>query len=291
MVKGLVSIIITTYKTNDSILKSIDSALHQSYKNIEIIVVDDNDPKSEYRIYTENLVKKYSKFNNVKFIFHKKNMNGSTARNTGASAANGEYLSFLDDDDYYLENKILCEIELLKKNDLDFCSCYYYRNNKVYTFPIKNDYTEDVFFNKIVPQTSSFFLKKKCFDELKGFDVSYFRHQDYEFLLRICKKYKIGIVDKPLYVRDSNGINNVPNGHSLELLKDKFLSDFDYLINNHQLNKKKIYAKNYSIVLFSYLKEKNNKKAIEIIKKYNNIYFWGFFIKKIFMSIKYKVRG
>lgn len=291
MVNDLVSVIIPTYKTNNSLMKAIESVLNQSYSNIEVIVVDDNEPTSEYRKHTEQMMKTFEKKENVHFIFHETNMNGSAARNTGAKNAKGTFLAFLDDDDYFLENKIEKQLEFLKKNDLDFCTCYYYRNGNIYSFEVRNNYAKEIFLNKTTPQTSSFFIKKSCYEELGGFDITYFRHQDYEFLLRVCEKCRIGVLQEPLYVRDNNGVINVPNGEKLEKIKDKFLLDFEYLMDKYNLDKKKIYAKNYSSVFYAYIKNKNMKDAMRIVKQHGNISFFLYILKRIFTSIRYKVRG
>ena len=73
---GLVSVIIPTYKRADRLKKTIESVLDQSYPNIEIIVVDDNDSISEYRKKTELIMSEYINASNVKYIKHSKNMNG-----------------------------------------------------------------------------------------------------------------------------------------------------------------------------------------------------------------------
>ena len=102
----MVSVIITTYKRAEFLERAIDSVLNQSYKDIEIIVVDDNGLNSPYSIYTQNVMKKYSSNDKIKYIQHKTNKNGAAARNTGIQASVGEYITFLDDDDFFLKNRI-----------------------------------------------------------------------------------------------------------------------------------------------------------------------------------------
>ncbi|MDQ5913792.1 MAG: hypothetical protein QG623_411 [Patescibacteria group bacterium] len=81
--KPLVSIIIPTYKGSTTLARAIMSCLGQSYMPTEIIIVDDNDPKSTERYKTESIVKNYENLGNVIYIKHSKNRNGSAARNTG----------------------------------------------------------------------------------------------------------------------------------------------------------------------------------------------------------------
>ncbi|MDH6373268.1 glycosyltransferase involved in cell wall biosynthesis [Paenibacillus sp. PastF-3] len=114
-----VSVIIPTYKRSDFLLRAIDSVLNQTYLNIEIIVIDDNEPRSNFRVETELKMKKFS--NNPKIIYIKNlsNLGGALARNEGILRSTGEYITFLDDDDIYINDKISTQIEFMVKNDLD----------------------------------------------------------------------------------------------------------------------------------------------------------------------------
>ena len=103
MNEPLVSVIVTSYNGSDSIARAIESVKKQTYKNIEILVVDDNGLGSEEQVKTEKIV---STFSDVKYIAHEVNKNGSAARNTGAREAKGEFYCFLDDDDEFLEKRL-----------------------------------------------------------------------------------------------------------------------------------------------------------------------------------------
>ena len=113
----LVSVIIPTYKRPDKLDVAINSVLRQTYPNVEVIVVDDNDPDTEGRRLTEEKMSKFNDESRVKYIKHDHNKNGSAARNTGARASKGEYVAFLDDDDEYLPNKIESQLQTL---DIEF---------------------------------------------------------------------------------------------------------------------------------------------------------------------------
>lgn len=92
-----VSIIITTYKRPTFLKRAIISALNQTYKNIEVVVVDDNNENSNYRKETENMILQFQ--DKVKYIKHSENKGACHARNTGILYSTGELFSFLDDDD------------------------------------------------------------------------------------------------------------------------------------------------------------------------------------------------
>lgn len=116
----LVSTIIPSYKRPASFVKrAIDSALNQTYQNIEIVVVDDNPPGSPAREDLAQLLQEYEGEARVRAVINPQNMGGSEARNEGVKAARGEYLAFLDDDDEFLPNKIEAQLTLMLENDLD----------------------------------------------------------------------------------------------------------------------------------------------------------------------------
>jgi len=114
-----VSVIIPTYKRSDFLQRAIDSILSQTYTNIEVIVVDDNTPDSNYRLETERKMMKYRNYSNVIYIKNQSNLGGALARNEGIFKACGDYITFLDDDDIYLPNKIATQVEYMVQNELD----------------------------------------------------------------------------------------------------------------------------------------------------------------------------
>ena len=91
-----VSIIIPTYKNRGGLTTSVDSAIRQTYQNIEVIIVDDNPPDSEERHFTEQIMEGYLADPRVRYIKHAENKNGAAARNTGINSSTGEYIAFLD---------------------------------------------------------------------------------------------------------------------------------------------------------------------------------------------------
>ena len=110
----LVSVIITSYGGSNTLCRAIDSILEQTCQCFEVIVVDDNDPNTNQRFRTSNMMKKYINDNRVKYIKHKHNINGSAARNTGINSAKGAYITFLDDDDYLYPDRLELAVKVLE---------------------------------------------------------------------------------------------------------------------------------------------------------------------------------
>lgn len=121
--EALVSVIIPTYKRKN-ILCAVDSVLNQSYSNIEIIVVDDNAEFPEYRKYIENELNEYIINKKVILIQNMKNLGGALSRNEGIVASHGTYITFLDDDDWYLQEKIEKQVDVFRTTDADIVYCW-----------------------------------------------------------------------------------------------------------------------------------------------------------------------
>lgn len=111
----LVSVIITTYGRTKFLESAIKSVIAQTYKNIEIIIVDDNAQRNDIRKEVMNIV---SKFSCCKLILNKTNLGGSLSRNEGIFKSKGYFISFLDDDDTYEPQRIEKNVKTykLKKN-------------------------------------------------------------------------------------------------------------------------------------------------------------------------------
>ena len=109
----LVSVVIPTYSRPIFLKRCIESVFNQTYKNIEIIVVDDNDPDSEERLLTKQVMEEFSCCSNVVYILHDRNKNGSAARNTGwrHSKALSTRIKQLED----VQRKTMAECDALKQ--------------------------------------------------------------------------------------------------------------------------------------------------------------------------------
>lgn len=122
--KPLVSVIIPTYKRK-SITRAIESVLIQNYPNIDIWVIDDNAENPEYRGYIKEVAKTYKNICNIHFVFNDVNLGGALSRNVGIKSSTGEFVAFLDDDDWYLQDKIAKQVEYLcSKPEFSIVYCW-----------------------------------------------------------------------------------------------------------------------------------------------------------------------
>lgn len=142
-----ISVIIPIYKVEKYIYECVDSILAQTYKNLEIILVDDGSPDKCGEICDE-----YKKIDSRIKVIHKKNGGLSDARNKGIEVMTGDYVAFVDSDDYVDQNYIKELYESIIKNQADIAVCNYY---KYYEDIKKLKYTkkiltkEKVIFNNI----------------------------------------------------------------------------------------------------------------------------------------------
>lgn len=249
--KEIVSVLIPTYKSNDTLIRAIDSVLSQSYPAVEVIVVDDNNPNTKERNCTEVLMQKYIDNPKVKYIKHDKNKNGSAARNTAFSNSSGAYIAFLDDDDYFLPDKLLYQVDYLKSNpDHGGCYCWRKQLGKDVCGTFEGDLSYEILSLDFTPYTSCVMIRRECFLRLNGFDESYYRHQDFEFLLRYFESFTMGFVPYVGTIISTNGVNNIPQGNKLVDIKELFFTQFEDTITRVTKgdNKKKQYIYNNHFV-------------------------------------------
>jgi len=197
-----VSIIVPTYGGGDMLRRTIDSLLAQTYSNIEIVVVDDNGVGTPNQLNTEAVLKPYAQNSTVKYICHDVNKNGAAARNTGVKASSGAYICFLDDDDIYHPTKVERQVEMMETLDetygMVYCSNEVYRGDKKVSeaHVYKSGYVfGDILKCSIQISTPSMLVRREAYDSIGGFDESFRRHQDLEFLVRLTNRYKAQAMD------------------------------------------------------------------------------------------------
>ncbi len=202
--KPLVSIVIPTYKRPDMLVRAIRSVLNQTYERIEVIVVDDNGKNSEDQLRTEALIQDYKEV--ISYIVHDNNKGGSAARNTGWKAASGKYITYLDDDDEINQRKIERQVACLEELDDDWGACYTsYHIQHANGFVQKSATNQqgDVYLRALMRtfymgSGSNVLLKKDIVDLVGGYDESFKRNQDIEFMARCFEKCKVAFVDEDL---------------------------------------------------------------------------------------------
>lgn len=123
--EGLISVVVPIYNTESYLKKCVDSIINQTYTNIEIILVDDGSIDNSGKICDE-----YEKKDNRIRVLHKKNEGVSSARNKGIEEASGEYIGFVDSDDYIESTMYEKLLNSIINNKTDIAICNYSSNNE-----------------------------------------------------------------------------------------------------------------------------------------------------------------
>jgi len=189
MKEDLVSIVTPTYNCGKFITETIESVIGQTYKNWEMIIVDDCSKDN-----TQEIVKKYLKNDKrIKYIKFEKNQGAAIARNTAIREAKGRYIAFLDSDDLWSKDKLEKQINFMKKNSYSFtCTAYEQIDennnllNKIIRPKIKADYNRILLDCPVGNSTVMYNV-----DELGKFEVPNIRKRNDDALwLQILKKEK-----------------------------------------------------------------------------------------------------
>lgn len=200
----LISAIITTHNRLELLKRAIDSVLSQTYTNIECVVVSDNssDGTNEY----------CSRLPNVKLtvISKEDSRGGNHARNVGVNASHGEYVAFLDDDDYWLPEKIEKQVELMEESNAVLVSCGRLIERVLENSVIEmvdggcaslpsNDMSKKILYN-ICTLTSLIMVRRDDLINAGMFDEELSAWQEYEMTIRMAQLGQFRCVNDALAV-------------------------------------------------------------------------------------------
>jgi len=222
----MISIVIPTFNREKVIERCIESILKQTYKDIEIIIVDDNSQDN-----TEEVVKNINS-DKIKYYKLKENKGACYARNYGIKVSNGEYIAFQDSDDEWLIEKLEKQLNYLLLNNLDIVSCKIKRIKKDSTsvFPSNIKVSLESLYLENAISTQTILGKKECFNDIK-FDNNLPRYQDWDLVINLAKKYKIGIIDEVL-------VNVYFQENSITKDPKKAIKALEIFLEKHNINSK-----------------------------------------------------
>ncbi len=196
----LVSVLMTGYKSNKEYLRlALDSIKAQTYSNKELVFVDDGCDDE-----TITLVRSYSNHFPVNILHNKVNLGLARSLNNGISAAKGEFIARLDDDDIMLPERLAVQINFLTSNP-DYSGCW----SEYETIDNNGDVTNlsaigDINFEKQFISKgnccahSSLTMRKAVLDELNGYNAKYLYAQDFELYTRLLPNHKMQCLDQCL---------------------------------------------------------------------------------------------
>ena len=178
---------------------AIKSVRHQSYSNIECIVIDDGSIDN-----TKEVVRSIED-NRIVYIEHDEKRGASAARNTGIRYSHGKYIGFLDDDDEWLPDKLIRQVDLLDKSPLNVGLVYCWMNyiesdtkSKNYTPKLKGYIFKEMLDKQAIGNSSTLLVRQKVIEEIGFFDESLPRGNDGDFIRRVCRKYEVDFIPEVL---------------------------------------------------------------------------------------------
>ena len=281
----LVSIIIPAYNRAHTIKMTLDSVLNQTYKNYEVIIVDDNSKDNTYEV-----VKPYLS-DNIFYYKNEKNLGGGKSRNVGVEHSKGSILAFLDSDDEWLPEKLEKQVNIFMTNEdiaLVYTKFYLISETSGKKFVSEetkrlNDDFKSILCNNFIATTSTIAIRREAFLDINGFDDYLKTCQDWDLYIRTLKKYKVKGIEEPCvnYYYHTESITgnaeNVINSHIIVNERiDKIIEENNFtpeeikvIKSCHAERMAHIYAKfkdfknarKYFVQALKY--DKKNKKALK----------------------------
>lgn len=240
----LVTVYIPTHNRASLVCRAVESVLQQSYSNIEIIVIDDGSTDNTY-----TSLRKYIATGKVVYLKNETPCGAPHARNRGIKEAEGEFITGLDDDDYFLPNRIE---EMIKayQPDTSFVTTAYKvletsSNRYIYTKKRRITF-DDILMSNVIG--NQIFVKTDYLRELNGFDETLPAWQDYDMWIRVIRKFGSGQrISCPTYAIDKS--------HPHERISNnmqKICLAYDHLIKKHPEYRKKRYQAALKASLLQY---------------------------------------
>lgn len=276
------SIIIPTFNRSHLIRRAVESVLNQSYKNWELIIVDDGSSDN-----TSEIVTPFLKDERIRFI-EKENTGAAHSRNVGVEFSSGEWLSFLDSDDTWESNKLEVNVNYLKAYPSRTCFYSSFRLKDFQTDHILKEVHSPVLSNMVeelknynpIQALPTVIFPKKVFLEVGGFDINFKARQDVDLYYRISKICDFVFIPEVLV----NIYHNLPDRISAN--NSNRLSGFQLFLKKHRkdmnFGQKSYLAKR--IVVFAIL-----NKSFAIAFKNFPLSLWSFgrnFLKRAKSSKK-----
>lgn len=275
-----ISIIVATYRRKETLEKALQSLITQTYSNFEIIVVDDN-ADANWNIEVEKIVNSIKSSGGIGIIYvkNKNNKGSAETRNIGIKKATGEYVTFLDDDDLYLPDKIKKQVEHMIKEGSDFSL------TDLWLYDEKGKLIEKRLRDYIKDYSSDSLIKYNLMYHMTGTDVMMFK-KNYLTDIGMFSKINIGdefyLMQKAIeckgifsylpgcevkaYVHSetdglSSGDGKIKGENELYECKKKYFN----MLTNKQI--RFIEMRHYAVLAFAELRRKNRMKSLYFVIK------------------------
>lgn len=273
----LVSVVVATFKHDTILLRALNSLASQTYKNFEIIVIDDN-ANEEWNKRTKTVINTFKNNNpeiTLKYIVNETNLGSAKTRNVGIDASSGDYITFLDDDDIYLPKNIEKQIENMLKTDADYgitdIKLYYddetLCDNRVRNY-IKSTKKEDLICCHLkhhLSGTDTLIFKKSYIEKIGKFGDIDFGDEFYLMLKAIENDGKFTYLPEcfvKAYVhRGEVGLSNGESKINGENALFEFTKKYFHILSKD--DKKYVITRHFAVLAFAEFKRKKYFKVLK----------------------------
>lgn len=286
----LISVIVPIYNVEKYLARCVDSIVNQTYKNLEIILVDDGSPDR-----CPQMCDDYAKKDSRIKVVHKNNGGLSDARNAGMVVATGEYISFIDSDDYVSDDFFECLLDVMNKENSDIAECSvvkFYEDNRFDEFSddlsVKTYDTQDAMSALIAENPFHQHVWNKLYKTELVKDIPYAvgkLNEDEFWTYRVFgRANKVARINKTMYYyfqRSSSIMGVGYNIRRLDALEGK-ANRQKYIENNFPDLSTQAKIDLYGSCMFAYqsvlkfMSGADKKKALELIRKYRKMYNLSF---------------
>ncbi len=270
-----ISVIIPTYNRSEFLLKSVESVLNQSFKEFELIIIDDGSDDN-----TEELIKNL-KDKRINY-YYQFNRGPAVARNNGIKRSTCKYIAFLDSDDAWTEDKLKVQIKAMKENPGHIIShteeIWYKGKRLIKPQKIHKKRQGDIFKQSLKLcsiSMSTVMIRKELIKKIGLFDPDLEVCEDYDYWLRVTAQYSVLLIDKPLTIKQGGhfdqqsqkyfGLDKFRIYAIEKLIRSKKLTKENPALAVSEMNNK---CKIYGQGCLKYNKKEEGEYYIKLGKKY-----------------------
>ncbi|MGI8923209.1 MAG: glycosyltransferase [Fimbriimonadales bacterium] len=279
--RPLVSVLFTSYKHEKYLRECLDSALTQTYDNLEVIVVDDNSSDT-----SPEILKSYG--GRIRLVLNGQNRGTYAVLNQALEMANGKYAAVLNSDDIWLPRKVELQVELMESDpNIAFCHTFGEfidrEGNVIGGRPMGFDFprtpTGDLlhlFLQHNRAIASSVMMRVDLAREIGGFNESYKNLGDWEMWLRMSERGNVGFADEKLThyrIHGANAILQMETSRSEELrVREEFIARADSMKSSNPLLMKRSLSHAAACLATTYSVEGRPAKARQLYIKSLKLY-------------------
>src|SRR5215831_8324331 len=215
----LVSVVIPAYNRENVIEAAISSVLSQTYRDYEILVVDDGSSDSTPRIL-KRLTQEDAR---IKYLQHPANRGAQAARNTGIRAAEGRWIAFLDSDDRWLPESLTARlgVALQSRKEVIHSECLVLTTDaetRLYGTPPLAGRVYKTLLAKPGPMFQSLLVSKESLVRIGYLDESIPAYQEWDTAIRLARHYEFEFVREPTFIYDCRGSDTISKNHVREAI-------------------------------------------------------------------------